>query len=94
MVCRISPANRQNPPIKEPQQGARSNPPKLHFRALAPTAEFFWVMRINPVSPGLPGQFGGQDDDNGMGRFGAAPRRQHLMIPPEDRQTFPFREFT
>jgi hypothetical protein len=52
------------------------------------------VMRINPVSFGRPDQFGVQGDGNGMGRFGAAPRRQHLMIPPEDRQTFPFREFT
>jgi hypothetical protein len=59
-----------------------------------PTAEFFWVTRINPVSFGLPNRSSAHGGDNGRGRLRTAPRRQHFLIPPERRQTFPSGEFT
>jgi hypothetical protein len=93
VVCHIRPANRPSSPIKEPRTGVRTTQPRLRRRVFAPTAEFGTVMRINPVSPSLQNQSsrGGGGDD--LGRF-AAPGRQHFLIPPERRQTFPAGEFT
>lgn len=94
MVCPVSPATRPNLPIKEPRQGAQGTHPKLRFSVFVPTAEFSWIMRINPVSFGLHSQFSARAGDSGRGRPRTAPRRQHVLVPPERRQAFPSGEFT